>query len=679
MSLLANRRRRGASGNKPATIKYISCLNWPKGLYTRLDADQTPIDGLRVAENVQLEQKGSITPRPGLKLYGVQPTGTVIGQVYEYVRMNTSVTPNTPETWNIWMENRSGTGYVITSKDGGAHTVVSGRTYTVTGAKPHFEQVYGKVMITNGIDTLSYMDIQTQTITTFTALTTPTGVSAVATGVGGSNVIMRYRVTATSTIGETAGSTAVTVGILRPRETWTGSTEYVTFTWNRVTSAVRYNIYVGDQAGSEYFLDSVTDSGSGTTQAYVDTGATAETATRIAPAGDSTSGPKTTRSTNIKGQIYMVGDTDNPGRIWFGGNGVSALDFSSFNGGGWVEPNKGGKDFPVVIKPFRDGKGTPMAVALSKGTNGAGKRYLLQPSSTTVGSTVITYMAVQEDNGADGTDSPDGVVFLNDALWYPSRTGFKTTNTKPQIQNILSTSGISDNIGTDVTALSAAYMDSCVGLAYDQRIFWALPYSNTTNNQIWMLDLRQKGAWMRPLHIAATWLWLYADNTDGMTKMLALVNNKFMQFDSATMTNDNGTSFLTNIGSGDLKFNEDGSFWGDVIDVTFVFLRPQGNINLSVLADTEEGLVPFTDTMPASANEAASELTRGWGSGWGGLAQDEYSIDTSTPRRTWTIEVGEECRSVSWGVTSTESGVYYQLVEVIVRYAPVGYKEVDNE
>jgi hypothetical protein len=221
-------------------------------LFTRLDADRTPIDGLRVTENVKLDQDGTVTVRPGLKLYGTQPTGTVLGQIYEYVFIDTTVTPNVPQTWNICMQVIGGVGRVTISKDGGAWTTISGKTYSST-AKAHFEQIFGKVLVTNGVDTLSYMDIQTSVITTFTALTQPTGVSAVATGIGGATYTLRYRVTAAN-LGETAGSSAQTVGVSKLREVWNGTTEFTTFTWNRVTGATRYNIYVGDQAGFEYFL-----------------------------------------------------------------------------------------------------------------------------------------------------------------------------------------------------------------------------------------------------------------------------------------------------------------------------------------------------------------------------------------------------------------------------------------
>jgi len=662
---------------KQAKIQYNSTTGWPLGVNSRLDDDRVPPKAVAIAENVVLKQNGTLAPRKGLKLYGTQPTNPVLGQIFEFVKMSGT----TPQTWLIWMENRSGTGTIIVAKDGGAQTVVTGKTYNSV-ANAHFEQIGGVVLITNGVDNLSYMTISTLVITPFVSLSTPSAPTATGTGLtaGSGTTTLRYKVTATNS-GETIASTVGTVSFDSPaRNLWNGTSQYVTVVWPRVTNATRYNIYLGTQAGFEYYLDTVVDPGTGTNVTYIDTGAVDTNILRVAPVGDSTAGPTTTRATNIKGQVYMVGDTTNPERIWFGGSiSETALDFSSYNGGGWVAPNKGGKDFPVVVRPFRDGKGTPMAACFSQGTNGSGKRYLLQPSTVTVGSTVISYMAVQEDNGQDGTDSPDGVVMTDDGAWYPSRTGFKTTNTKAQIQNILSTSGISDNISDAVMSLSGLNMNLCVGATYDRQIYWALPFNSSTNNQIWNLNLRERGAWMRPWTIAADWLTLYADNTTGKTELLALVANKIYKFDENTATNDDGTAFTTRIGSGAIKFSEDGEQYGSIIDVTFVFLRPQGNINLEVVANTEDGPVVIADTVPTTANNAVS----GWGAygwsdnGWSNLLYGEpLAVSANNPRVRHTVEVDEECNYMTWGVQSTDIGVDYELADVIVRYVSIGWVDV---
>lgn len=669
---------KGRTQNVPVPpIKYKRQNGWDKGVITRNDIDRTPEDAIRTGENVMLEQNGTIAPRPGLRLYGTQPTGTVLGQIFEFVKFVSGV----PESWLIWMENRSGVGRIIVSKNGGAHTTILTATYSPT-AKAHYEQIFGKVLIMNGTNNLSYLDIDTLAITTLTALTTPgapTGTaSAALTSSPAPFINLRYRFTATNS-GETAAGSAVVVAVNKLREVWNGTTETVTLSGSRITGASAYNIYVGDTAGSEYFLDRVVDPGTGATWTYVDTGAIAETPTKVAPVGDSTGGPKVTRATNYKGQIYMTGDTDNPSRIWFGGTGESALDFSSFNGGGWVEPNKGGKDFPVRVLPFRDGKGTPLAICLSKSTNGNGKRYLLQPQTTTFGETVISFMGVTEDNGQDGTDSPDGAVILDDAVYYPSREAFKSTTTRASIQNILSTNGISDNIGPNVQSLSSLYMENCVGLVKDRRIHWALPYASTTNNQMWIADLRQDGAWMMPWYIACDWQLLYADNSDGETKHLILSGNKIYELTDSNSTVDDTTAFPTTIGSGAIKFDENGLIYSSIIELIFIFLRPQGNINVSVTVQTEDGPVTFSEPVPTPANNSVGGYgAYGYGVvGYGNLPYGASSLEitSSDPRVEVPIEIDEEAKYYTWGVSSTESGVSYQLSEVIARHVVVGYKE----
>lgn len=662
---------------KPARVEYASTIGWPYGVISRLDDDRTPDKAISIAENVELSQNGTIKQRPGLSLYGTQPSYPVLGQAYEFVKFN----GNTPETYLICMQNVSGTGKLYYNKDGGAWTEITGNTYDST-TKARFEQIANSIVVMNGVDELSYVDIDTMTVTVFTSLSTPSISSVTPTGLTGSTYTLRYKVTATNEVGESIASSAGTATVSTIRDQWTSS-QYVTLVFPRVTNADRYNLYFGDQAGLEYYFDSVVDPGSGANVTYVDTGTIAVNTTRLAPVENSTAGPIVKRATNIRGQLFMTGDTDNPARIWFGGSqgSTTAINFTFFVGGGWVEPNKGGKDFPVRVMPFRDGKGTPMAACLSRGTNGTGKRYLLQPSSTTVGDTIISYMAVTEDNGQDGTDSPDGVVILDDALWYPSREGFKTTTTKAQIQNILSTSSISANISDAVKSLSATDMENCVGVTTDRRIYWSVPFQSETNNQVWILDLQMKGAWMRPWLMNVDWMVMYADNSDGKSKLLFLIDDKFYVLDEGVHTNDNGTAFSTNIGSGAIKFSEDGEQYGSLIDFTFIILRPQGEINLTVVANTEDGPVVYTDVVPTTSNQSVGGYGS-YGYGWIGYGNIEnnqpLSVSSSIPRVRTTIPIDEECNYFTWAVNSVDSGVAYELATTIARYVSIGWVDKDN-
>lgn len=654
-------------------IERVSIRDWLKGVTTTNDDARTDVNGLRGAGNVVLDQDGTIRPRPSLVQYGTQPTGTVLGEIFEYVEATTTGSTN----WLICMQNVGGTARPYISKDGGTWTATTGKTYDLT-ARAHFCQVDNKVLVMNGEDNLSYFDISTSTgtptITPFTALSTPGAPTVTMAGSTSATYTFYYRITANSTVGETAASVAGSDTSGKRREEWIVGTDYMTVTWSAVANAVSYNVYMGDVSGQEFLIAAGVNGLS-----FTDTGTTGypKDVTRLAPVSDSTAGPKVTRATVINGQVFMSGDKDNPRYIWFGGSTDSSkLDFSPFGGGGNVEIGRGTKEFPVKVMSFRDGRGNSKITVLCRGTNGSGKRYVMTPSSITYGDITIDFMEVSEDNGQDGTDSPDGVILYNDSLWYPSRDGFKTTGTKPQLQNILSTNRVSNTIQNSINNLNTSAMAMCVGLGYEGKLYWAVPNGSSTNNEIWVLDLDRKGAWMKPWNIPADWMWLYNDN-DGVTHFCVLVDGQVYELSYNQATNDDGVAVPTNITSGLIKFSEDGMEWGKIIDVTFVLLRPQGDITLSVSGKTEDSAL---STIGSETYNPETSIS-GWGEtnwesylGWA----DSETVPTNygDARAAVVIEVDETLNWWKWELTTTDLGVDYQLSDVVARFVRVGVLDV---
>jgi len=650
-------------------IERLSFKDWLKGTVTAYDDGRTPTDGLRSSGNVVLDQDGTLRPRPSRVRYGIQPTGTVLGEVFEFVR----TLSGSSENWEICMQNVSGTTRPYVRKDGAAWVATTGKTYNNTAAA-HFEQIDDKVLVMNGEDNLSYYDITTSggtpTVVPFTALTTPTAPTVTKTGLVGTTYTYTYRITANSTVGETAGSVAGSVSVGAVRETWDSTTNNVKVTWSAVSSASSYNVYMGSVSGSEFLIAAGVNG-----LELVDDGSYAQDSTRLAPVSDSTAGPKVTRGKVINGQIFLVGDKDNPRYVRFGGTGKFVLDFSPFNGGGYVEIAKGSKEFPVKVMPFRDGKGNAQITVLCRGTSGRGKRYLMSPNSTTIGETIINFFDIVEDNGQDGTDSPDAVILYNDSLWYPSRDGFKTTGTKPQLQNILSTNRVSNTIQTDIRNLNNDAMKNAVGLGFEGKLYYSLPVGTSTNNEIWVLDLDRDGAWMKPWNMEAEWMWLYNDN-NGVVHFCTIANNVIYEFTYTSATSDDGVAFPTSATSGLLKFSEDGLEWAKVIDVTFFLQRPQGAISLRVAGKTEDSMLASV----GGQNFISSASVTGWGgAGWSERGWSEVirvPIQTGDANEPVVIEVDEELQWLTWELTSVARGVSYQLSDVIIRFVRIGTKDI---
>jgi hypothetical protein len=581
------------------------------------------------------------------------------------------------------MQVVAGVAQIYVQKDGGDWTLCTGKTFD-TSARVHFVPIRDtdedgddedKVIILNGKDYFSYLDINTLTVVPFVALSpasTPT--LSVGAGLTGANFTNRYRVTA-SNRGETAASVAATATTSKIRSSWAGATEYVDVVITRVTGAERYHIYYGNIQGEEEYLFSVDDPGSGTTVTWRDTGAISPDPYRIAPSGDTTVGPIAEDGAFINGQLFLVRDPNKPKYVRFGGTGNSILDFSPYGGGGF-QPVGGNKEIPTKVTSFRDNSGAPAITILCSGTNGTGKRYIFSPQSTTIGNTIISYFAVREENSTDGTDSPDGVIFYKDQLWYPSRDGFKTTLTKAQVQTILSTEGVSDLIQPDISRLNTQSMEMCCGLPFEDRLYWALPVGSSGNNEIWVLDLNdlRKGAWMRPWNINADWMWLYNDN-DGNTHFCTLSNNQIYEFTYSVATQDDGVAFPTGMATGILKFSEDGQIWAKVTRVVFVLQNPRGIINVGVTGKTEDtpisslGNSTFTPTEDVVGWDAIA-----WDSiyGWDGV--DHIPTSFGVERTEIELEIDEELNWLSCALDTVAAGVDYELSDIIVEYITTGTK-----
>jgi len=534
----------------------------------------------------------------------------------------------------------------------------------------------------NGVDNLSYLDIASSAITPYALLSDPSAPTLTTDNVGGSGYSVYYRVTANSTVGQTAASSALAVEVDTERDLWkppsAGGTDNVIIAWTAVTGAVSYNVYCGTVSGFEYLIASGVNG-----LAFTDDGTFAQDTTQLFPTVNSTAGPRVSRGANIGGRAWLVADIDNAYKVWYGGDFSYELDFSPANGGGYLVVGNGSKDLPIVVKSFRDGKGNAQVTVLCQGTNGQGKRFLLSPDSVTIGSTTITFYSVTEDSGNEGTDSPDAVVSYNDSLLYPSRDGFKSTGTKPQLQNILSTNRISNTITPDIENINNDAMGGSVGLGFEGRIYWALPVNSNTNNQIWVLDLQRKGAWMQPWNISADYMWLYNDNS-GDTHQMILSNNVIYALSYSVKTADDGVAFTTNGQTGQVYFSEDKRMWVQLLQVVVVIANPQGHLSWLVTGRTEDENVQILGEPTTFIAEDGSEVIGwgeintkmvGWGrNGWSTVGIIPETIGASTQELI--VEVDEEIQWASVGWNSNTAGVDYAISDIIFEYIETGIKDL---
>ncbi len=660
---------------RPANIQTTSVKTWVGGQQSANDVARLPSNGLLAMTNTYLTQNGTIRPRPSMALYGTQPTGTVLGEIFEF--KDTTVTPNV--NYRICLQNVSGTVKAYYSKDLGAWTAASGKTYS-TSARGHFFQINNDVGICSPTDNLSYLNIATKAVVPFVALTTPTAPTLTTnTGLTGTTFTITYRIAANSTVGTTIASSVLTVTVSTDRDLWNATTQSLAIGWTAVAGAASYNVYMGvSGSGSEFLIASGI---SGTS--YTDNGTAYQDNTQPYPLVDSTAGPKAGRGDVINGQVYLCQIADDPYSVKVGGFYPNNLDFTPVHGGNTVPIGVGTKNLPVRVRLFRNFNGASGIKVYCSGTNGHGKRYTMTPDTITVANTVVNIYDVTEDNGEDGTNAPDAIVFYQDSNYYPSADGFKTDGTVPQLQNIISTRRVSNTIQPDMASLNLDAMPNAVGLATEGRIYYALPVNSSTNNQIWVQDIDRGGGWAKPWNISADWLMQYNSNPvaqggDGKSHFTILSGNKIYELTYTFLANDAGVTFPTGFTSGRLYFSDDQRVCAKLLNVILTFLRPSGRITVTVTAQFRDSnpLITKSNTKTIDPNATIAGWSEaGWSErGWSDIQiipkyNNLGSVDII-------VKVNKEVRWFEYTVSTVDPNVDYEAHEAVAEYVPTGIRDV---
>ena len=205
-----------------------------------------------------------------------------------------------------------------------------------------------------------------------------------------------------------------------------------------------------------------------------------------------------------------------------------------------------------------------------------------------IGGAPISFFAPESANSRDGTDAPNSVLVYQNSLWYISKEGAKTTGTKPQYQNVLSTDVVSQTIANDFKNLNIKALKNSVGMIMDGKLLWSLPVASYQNSEIWVLDLDRQGIWLLPWTIPAKYMMQYNDN-DGIAHFLTVVNNKIYEFSEDIGTIDGNKPFRTKIKTCRVRFSKDGMNWAQVLNVRFELIKPQGKFIFKVSGIGRDG------------------------------------------------------------------------------------------
>lgn len=620
-----------------------------------LDDARLDIDEATTALNLMQVQDGLWKPRWGTAYYGTS-VGASIDGGSEFVKSD-----GTTEIIVV------AGGSVYRAQNGGSWTAISwsGSPGTITaGEQCYFMQISGSLYIANGTDPLVVYN--GTTLSQYTEISAPTGLAgAAASSIAGSTFTIYAEVTALNDVGETVGSTEATRTVSKHRDNWSSTTsDGVTWTWNSVSGATRYQLYISFESGDESLLVSTTsttffDDGTLTINPYVQP-----------PLQNTTSAPKFKSMTVSTNRIWATNDPNSLYTVYFSGTGQFIGTFSDFYGGGYINLEKGGREIPISVKHYQSGQGEGRATVLCKTPEGRGAVWQISISTATVGDVSFSVPTASKVVGGSGTEALLSVVADNNNILFGNRKGWFALGPEKQFYGILRTNELSVKIRNYWRALIGSQIPNMCAYFYDGKIFISVATQTTGNNRIIIWDT-ERSNWTVDWSIGAKQFFEYTDTAGNTHFLYVPVDGQRLIELSENIQGDLGEAFETNYESGRIPLAR---LWKDFVRVEKVFLRlgsPRGTINLEISGT--QRTKGFRSLATKQISPQASLTGMGWDNMGDTLMGDTGGTpttfsDSSDPRY---VKIRKKLRDIKLRVYTNTIDSDYILQGFIIEGVPV--------
>jgi hypothetical protein len=632
----------------------LDIKSFRKGMISLIDESLLPADAAKESKNLFQTMDGRWTPRWGSDYYGATTSATLYGAaVY-----TTSSKAN-------YLVVASGTSIKYSTNNGSTWTTCTGASITA-GNKCYFIQIGTYLYIANGVDNLIRFD-GTSTLQPFSSISSPSAPTATKSGLASTTYTASYKITAINAVGETAGSTPGTVTVSKTRDNWTSGTDYITVTWSRVTGATGYNIYYLDDTngGTEHRYIGSVNQPSGATVTFTDYGEEESPMNSfvIVPSGNTTTGPKFSQMELSGNRIWATLDPDNPYRVYWSGAGADIGAFSEFNGGGWIDLEKGGRERPTAVVHYRDGRGGAYATVFTSDNEGNGSTWQISLDSVAIGNISFTLPTAIKIVGSIGSDAPLSVVKVRNDIQFFNRRGWYSLRSKPQMLNLLSTDEISANIRPDIDGMTGTAIKNTCAYFYKAKVFCSMPYGSSTNNTIYVNDTERLN-WSGPWTLGVERFFEYAD-TSGNNHLLAVpIDGQRLIEISDNIEGDLGVAFETKYVSGLYPVDADRNAFAKIRYVYFEFNNPVGDISVTVLGtEKKKGFSNLSSITISDSISNAGYDTQSFSSA-------QFS-DTSVTPTTFAqasvkkrIRVNKLLNNIQFVITTNATSSHYTLLNI---------------
>lgn len=557
------------------------------------------------ALNLYQVEDGVWSPRPGTAQFGTALPGTdnsIINGAAEYV--STDSDNNEIRSLVVVID---GTPYK--SADGAeTWNQISGGTFNTT-EKVRFLQLGGNLYIFNGIDPLAVYD--GSTIAVYSDIPAPTNLSGtLGGGLQSGDYTQYYQVTAINEVGETEASVEYTITTNKERDIWAGETsnEFINLSWTAVANAVGYQIYWSDLSGHECLL------GRTTTNAFHDDASLIANPFIDTPDDNTTGAPIFASAWISDNAIYATNDKAHPYRVYRTGTGVNQGKFSTFYDGFWIDLERGGREKPKTGKHYQSGQGEGRSTVFCSTPEGHGSVWQVKVDTTTVGDDSFPTPTAAKITGSVGTDAIDGVVNVENDVFFPNKQGVYALGPEKNYFGILRTNNLAALIieywrslpGNKIKDISAYY--------WSNKVLISVSTDGSNNNRTIIYD-RERLRWYVDWSIGFKSFFEFTDS--GGTSHLLGIHEKGNTLTeiSDKIKGDMGQAFKCVYMSGRIPIDKAWNEFGKVKKAYVKLGRPRGAINFTVYGTQKKkgyiSLASRTITSSLSASGLGWDLLGG--------------------------------------------------------------------
>lgn len=566
-------RKRAIEYNPPKDIE-ISWNEFKGGLNTLLKPSELKGNELAQADNLMLVGSGVPTKRWGSDTYFLAGTATTSNMIRGLFGAYFKSTENQ-------LLAVTDDGY-LTKKSGASYSIITGASW-VSGSNVNMAMINDWVYVCNGKSPLRKYSHPSSgaTLASYAELATPAGLAATnISGATGGLSIWSWRVAAESEVGETLGSTPVSLTSL-PQDL-TNST--VRLTWTAVSSAsgiLKGYVIYGRDPGDETFMARVPKD----TLVFDDDGSTTPSQIAEPPTANTTTGPIAKYVVTYKDKLVMAGLDGATSQVKWSGGGINVDRFHWSQGGGYVDIDKDSGDVITGLAVHQE------RIVIFK------KRSIWELTFTAeAGLTIPEYSLITKSHGSS---SQRTIAPVENDLFFLSRKGVYVLGYEPGVMtDTLRTAEISAKIRPFIKGKSATAFDSATAIYIDSK------YVLSIGDRIVIYD-RERTAWMGPWDLKSNAFHVYYDSSDDERWLMGDTTGGYVTEMNAAYKDDKGTAFTTLLRTRQEDF-KDWTRFKTVKDIYTRFRNVLGNVGVNVRLEERDGSTTTAKSFSITAQLGSS-------------------------------------------------------------------------